>query len=994
MSIFTSCVITASDERQAETFRTLIARRIDAGLYPREIDFLVCADPPGGRVGSGGGSLRALREATLRLGPERRKAASGRAPGSGGSGGGILGGARVLVIHAGGESRRLPAYVPEGKLFAPLPSPSSSLIQPVVFDHMLALFLRYPWRDDELVVCSGDVVIDFDTDMLDLPDEPLCGFAAPDSFERGSRHGVYVFDPLTGSVADFFQKASKETLEREARIDGRDACALDLGIASFRGRALEALSELAARKLGSMIDSGVERGGGVYRFDLYLELMTACLASLDLASYLDRVGRGSGLSRPDLEELFDLFHPCGLSGVLVKNPLFLHFGSAVEYPAACVELRERGHATFYALPTEELVPQAGDMLVRFSCRGTELESRGRGCYAENCRDLRATLEGENMLVGVRELELREPLPRGICVDERRIDAGGGLESYRLVYHGGDSFKPQASIAEARFCGIGMAEWLEERFLAPEDLGVGEGVFDLYDARLFAAAADSEFLSGYWRRPSDPAAWGARFKAAERISLAKANELSDVLARDRERSRMRELELAAVLERGGFFSIPAADFAILARPDAGGIDAAALGARYASTDDPLLKAYRGAALRRAGLRGIPRDERIELDFAPMLNGKSLRISVKEDQIVWARSPARLDIAGGWTDTPPYTNRYGGAVVNLAVDLNGQSPIQVFVRRTSEPRIRVHSIDLGLTETIGDTEGLRSYRDPASPFALPKAALVLLGLGGGLAGGAPLAPTLSAAGGGIELTLLCAIPKGSGLGTSSILAGTILGALERFFGLPSAADSLFLQVLEMEQMLTTGGGWQDQIGGLAGGVKYIESRPGLKPRPSIHQLDPWAFEDPSSAGLMTLFYTGVTRLAKSILKDVVDRVNGMERAYLFTHGRLAELARDARDAISLRDLRRLGRIVAESFVENKLIHASTTNPEIDELARATAPYYEGMKLLGAGGGGFALFMSSDREGADGLRKVLADRFEDERARIVDFSLNKTGLQVTVS
>ena len=369
-------------------------------------------------------------------------------------------------------------------------------------------------------------------------------------------------------------------------------------------------------------------------------------------------------------------------------------------------------------------------------------------------------------------------------------------------------------------------------------------------------------------------------------------------------------------------------------------------------------------------------------------------MKLDQIVWARSPVRLDLAGGWTDTPPYTNRYGGAVLNVAVDLNGQSPIQVFVRRTPEPRLTFHSIDLGVREVVQDTRALRGYRDPGSPFALPRAALVLLGLGAGEADGASLEPALEAAGGGLELTLLCAVPKGSGLGTSSVLAGTILAALERFYGVSAPRDELFLQVLEMEQMLTTGGGWQDQIGGLVGGVKYVESRPAIKPRPVVHQLDPWMFESAECRERMTLFYTGVTRLAKGILKDVVDRVNGMERAYLFTHARIAELAREGREAISLRDLPRLSRTVGESFRENKLIHHSTTNEEIEEFIQATSPFFSGMKLLGAGGGGFALFISPDGPNAQALRALLSERFENERARLVDFSLNKKGLEVTVS
>ena len=111
-------------------------------------------------------------------------------------------------------------------------------------------------------------------------------------------------------------------------------------------------------------------------------------------------------------------------------------------------------------------------------------------------------------------------------------------------------------------------------------------------------------------------------------------------------------------------------------------------------------------------------------------------------------------------------------------------------------------------------------------------------------------------------------------------------------------------------------------------------------------------------------------------------------------IAALARDARDAISLRDRPWLGSIVAESFRENKLIHPSTTNADIDALVEATKPYCRGMKLLGAGGGGFALFISPDRRKAEELRSLLLRDFEDERARLVDFALNKKGLQVTVS
>jgi galactokinase/mevalonate kinase-like predicted kinase len=373
-------------------------------------------------------------------------------------------------------------------------------------------------------------------------------------------------------------------------------------------------------------------------------------------------------------------------------------------------------------------------------------------------------------------------------------------------------------------------------------------------------------------------------------------------------------------------------------------------------------------------------------------QALRRSVKLDQIVWARSPVRLDIAGGWTDTPPFTLREGGEVVNVAVNLNEQPPIQVFCRPTGEPHIRIHSIDLGVNQTISTFDQLTDYEGPGSPFALPKAAIHILGLTLERTGGKSMAAALERVGGGFELSLLSAVPKGSGLGTSSILAATILGALERFFGLKVDRKDLFRQVLQVEQILTTGGGWQDQIGGVAGGVKYISSSPGLRPDPVVYQLDPFLFTDAECCSRFSLYYTGITRLAKNILQDVVRRANCLEPAYLFTLRHLKGLAREAREAVSRRDVESLGKVIGQSWEANKLIHPSTTNEEVEALLRDLSGYSD-MKLLGAGGGGYALFLSDSARDAQRLRDRLS-AMNHERARLVEMSVNPQGLQVTVS
>ncbi|MHC4510851.1 MAG: GHMP family kinase ATP-binding protein, partial [Planctomycetota bacterium] len=168
-----------------------------------------------------------------------------------------------------------------------------------------------------------------------------------------------------------------------------------------------------------------------------------------------------------------------------------------------------------------------------------------------------------------------------------------------------------------------------------------------------------------------------------------------------------------------------------------------------------------------------------------------------------------MGGGWTDTPPYSLEHGGCVVNAAVNLNGQPPIQAYVRIIEKPVIRISSIDQGARTEITCFDELLDYRKATSSFALAKAALALSCFRRQTditAGNISLRRTLADFGGGIELTTLAAIPKGSGLGTSSIMGAVILAAIQRAVGRELSKRELFYSVLRLEQALTTGGGWQ--------------------------------------------------------------------------------------------------------------------------------------------------------------------------------------------
>lgn len=305
------------------------------------------------------------------------------------------------------------------------------------------------------------------------------------------------------------------------------------------------------------------------------------------------------------------------------------------------------------------------------------------------------------------------------------------------------------------------------------------------------------------------------------------------------------------------------------------------------------------------------------------------NVLDDQIVWGRCPARLDLAGGWTDTPPYCLEFGGHIVNVAVNLNGQPPIQVFVRCIDEPVSRIRSIDLGLEELVDNYGALENPEKLGSGFGIAKCALALAGFtpafhpdGGG---GNSLRDQLSShLGGGLEVTQLAAIPKGSGLGTSSILAATLLGTLNDVLGLEWSRSHIFRRTLALEQMLGAEGGWQDQAGGMLPGLKRIDTVPGLSQEPEIQWL-PHDFLGPGSANSrVLLYYTGLTRTAHDLLAEIVRGMFLNDRKRLAVLEEIGWNASFASKAIQKNDWDGICESVRRSWLLNQGIDAGTNPP----------------------------------------------------------------------
>jgi fucokinase len=373
------------------------------------------------------------------------------------------------------------------------------------------------------------------------------------------------------------------------------------------------------------------------------------------------------------------------------------------------------------------------------------------------------------------------------------------------------------------------------------------------------------------------------------------------------------------------------------------------------------------------------------------------ALRSDEIVWGRAPARLDTGGGWTDTPPYSLEFGGCVVNTAVNLNGQPPIQAYARIIDEPVIRLASIDLGLRIQISDMGDLLDYCTADSPFGLAKAAIAISGFAPDAAPwpeDISLPQMMRTFGGGLEVTTLAAIPKGSGLGTSSIMGAVLLAVIGRAMGRTLTQRQLFNQVLRLEQALTTGGGWQDQVGGAAPGAKIVSAEPGLIPDPRIHYLPSFVIDPTANGGLTLLYYTGITRLAKNILGQVVGRYLSRDRRAMATLRRIHDLAPLVADAFSTKDVAAFGRMIDTAWQLNKQLDPNSTNDEVDLLLSRIRNHTIGAKLLGAGGGGFLLMVCKSRKDAEAVREMLTENPPNPRARFFDYDVNPDGLVVTVS
>ncbi|XP_062442094.1 L-fucose kinase [Rhea pennata] len=369
--------------------------------------------------------------------------------------------------------------------------------------------------------------------------------------------------------------------------------------------------------------------------------------------------------------------------------------------------------------------------------------------------------------------------------------------------------------------------------------------------------------------------------------------------------------------------------------------------------------------------------------------------------WVRvtCPARLDLSGGWSDTPPITYEHGGAVVDAAVLVDGQRPIGARVRRICEPELRLASVsgtpqgEVAVELVCRELEHLQDYCQPHAPGALLKAAFICTQIVQFPSQKPLRAQLLDSFGGGFEVHTWSKLPHGSGLGTSSILAGAVMASLYRAAGKAASTESLIHAVLHLEQRLTTGGGWQDQVGGLVPGIKIGRSKAQLPLRVKVEEIPvPEGFAQTLSDHLL-LVYTGKTRLARNLLQDVVRNWYARLPGAVQNADALVSTAEECAQALRRGNLPLIGECLNRYWQQKKCMAPGCEPLAVGRLMDALRPYVYGQCLAGAGGGGFLYVLTKAPRQKEALHQILAKTEGLDNFSIHSIEVDAGGFSVEV-
>ena len=334
------------------------------------------------------------------------------------------------------------------------------------------------------------------------------------------------------------------------------------------------------------------------------------------------------------------------------------------------------------------------------------------------------------------------------------------------------------------------------------------------------------------------------------------------------------------------------------------------------------------------------------------------------IIRSRAPLRLGLAGGGTDVSPYSDIYGGAILNTTINLFAYASI---IPRNDD-KIVINAIDRGekfdynsvkALPFNGELDLLKGiYNRIVKDFTNQKLSF--------------------------ELITFVDAPAGSGLGSSSTLVTAVVGAFVEWLKLPLGEYDIAQLAYKIERIdLGYAGGKQDQYAATFGGVNFMEffnnDKVIVNPlRIKSSVLNELAYN-------LVLYYTGTSRLSATIIEKQQKSIKINDTTSINAMHKTKEIAVLIKEAILKSDLNSIGEILHEGWQVKKQLAKGISNEHIDEIydeARKTGAL--GGKISGAGGGGFMFFYCPGNTRFDVIKKLI-----QFGGTVTPFQFTKSGL-----
>ncbi|MBI9039513.1 MAG: dehydrogenase [Bacteroidales bacterium] len=303
------------------------------------------------------------------------------------------------------------------------------------------------------------------------------------------------------------------------------------------------------------------------------------------------------------------------------------------------------------------------------------------------------------------------------------------------------------------------------------------------------------------------------------------------------------------------------------------------------------------------------------------------------IIRSKAPLRIGLAGGGTDVAPYSDIYGGAILNATISMYAYATIHP----RNDNKIVINSIDKGTRleftsseylEIDGKLDLLKGIYNRVVKDFVKK----------------PLS---------FELSTFVDAPPGSGLGSSSTLVVTVLGAFTEWLKLPLGEYDIARLSYEIERVdLCMAGGKQDQYAATFGGVNFMEFYENDKVIVNPLRIKNEYLNELSYT--LILYNTETSRLSSTIIESQTKNVLNKNMSSIEATHRLKEQAIMMKEAILTGNFDKIGEILDFGWENKKRLATGISNTEIDEIySTAIKSGATGGKISGAGGGGFMIF-----------------------------------------